>query len=172
MTDAAIGLTGFDCAVLVETIEHLEPRSSVAPRALPVSRDASGDGGDHHAEPPSSNPLLGFPPHRFRHPDHRFEWDRAQFRKWCERAAGGAGYRVTLHGYRGGVGAIPSSAVRARWPSSRGRTPRPPPTWREKPPESDPPGVFGREPPPGGSDAHKAVPRERDETRFRRPPAV
>jgi hypothetical protein len=29
-----------------------------------------------------------------RHPDHRFEWDRAQFRRWCKRAAKAAQYSV------------------------------------------------------------------------------
>lgn len=30
----------------------------------------------------------------FRHPDHRFEWGRAQFRDWVEQVAGRTGYRV------------------------------------------------------------------------------
>jgi hypothetical protein len=29
-----------------------------------------------------------------RHPDHRFEWTRAQFREWAGRVAGAYGYRV------------------------------------------------------------------------------
>jgi hypothetical protein len=29
-----------------------------------------------------------------RHPDHRFEWTRAQFRVWAENAAGEHGYQV------------------------------------------------------------------------------
>lgn len=47
------------------------------------------------------NPLLGVPPHRMRHPDHRFEWGRARFRGWCDRAARAAGYAVTLHDIAG-----------------------------------------------------------------------
>lgn len=100
MTDAAPGLTGFDCAVLVETIEHLEPAHlSRLERALfHGMRPATVVITTPNAE---FNPLLGVPPHRFRHPDHRFEWDRARFRKWCERAAGVAGYRVTLQDIAG-----------------------------------------------------------------------
>jgi small RNA 2'-O-methyltransferase len=94
MTDAAPDLSGFDCAVLVETIEHLAPdHLSRLERAL------------FHGMRPGTvvittpnaefNPLLGVPPHRFRHPDHRFEWNRARFRQWCARAAASAGYRLT-----------------------------------------------------------------------------
>ena len=31
---------------------------------------------------------------RFRHPDHRFEWTRQEFRDWAERVAGRHGYAV------------------------------------------------------------------------------
>ena len=31
---------------------------------------------------------------RFRHPDHRFEWTRAEFRDWAEGIAGRFGYSV------------------------------------------------------------------------------
>jgi hypothetical protein len=31
-----------------------------------------------------------------RHADHRFEWDRAEFRAWAERVAGTYGYSVTV----------------------------------------------------------------------------
>jgi len=30
----------------------------------------------------------------FRHADHRFEWDRSQFREWAGRVATGYGYEV------------------------------------------------------------------------------
>ncbi|MCM2561685.1 methyltransferase domain-containing protein [Lutimaribacter sp. EGI FJ00015] len=91
MTEAAPDLAGFDCAILVETIEHIAPdRLSKLEHAL-----------FHKLRPqtvvittPNSefNRLLGVPAHRMRHPDHRFEWDRAQFRRWCTRAAKAAGY--------------------------------------------------------------------------------
>lgn len=93
MTEPSSDLVGFDCAILVETVEHIAPdRLSKLERAL-----------FHILRPqtvvittPNSefNQLLGVPAHRMRHPDHRFEWDRAQFRRWCVRAADAARYSV------------------------------------------------------------------------------
>jgi hypothetical protein len=34
------------------------------------------------------------PPGRFRHPDHRFEWTRAEFARWSSAVADRHGYRV------------------------------------------------------------------------------
>jgi hypothetical protein len=34
------------------------------------------------------------PAGRFRHPDHRFEWTRAQFAHWADAVAGRHGYQV------------------------------------------------------------------------------
>ncbi len=34
----------------------------------------------------------------FRHPDHRFEWTREQFRSWVERIGATYGYRPALRG--------------------------------------------------------------------------
>ena len=33
-----------------------------------------------------------------RHPDHRFEWVRAEFADWADRVAAAYGYRVTHRG--------------------------------------------------------------------------
>lgn len=95
MTDPAPELAGMDCAVLVETIEHLDPdRLSQLERALfHTLRPGAVVVTTPNAE---FNPLLGVPPHRFRHPDHRFEWPRARFRQWCSRAAQSAGYAVAF----------------------------------------------------------------------------
>lgn len=93
MTDANPDLTGFDCAVLLETIEHLDPeRLSVLEQSLlrrmrPTTVIITTPNAEF-------NPLLGVPSHRFRHPGHRFEWDRAKFRKWAEGAAARHGYAV------------------------------------------------------------------------------
>jgi hypothetical protein len=43
------------------------------------------------------NPLLDVPSHRFRHPGHRFEWDRARFQRWARDVAGRNGYQVACH---------------------------------------------------------------------------
>lgn len=95
LTDPAPELAGFDCAVLVETIEHVAPGqlSRLEHAVFGALRPLHVVVTTPNAE---FNPLLGVPGHRFRHPDHRFEWDRATFRRWCARAAGAAGYDVQV----------------------------------------------------------------------------
>ncbi len=93
-------LRGYDCAVLIETIEHLDPdRLSQLERALFRTMRP----GMVVVTTPNSefNPLLGVPPHRMRHPDHRFEWDRARFRRWGGRVAEAAGYTARFHDIAG-----------------------------------------------------------------------
>ncbi|MBE0414094.1 methyltransferase domain-containing protein [Yoonia sp.] len=100
MTDPAPDLAGFDCAILVETIEHIDPdRLSQLERALfRVMRPGTVVITTPNAE---FNSLLGVPAHRMRHPDHRFEWDRARFRRWCRRAADHANYETRFHDIAG-----------------------------------------------------------------------
>ncbi|MEX2519015.1 MAG: methyltransferase domain-containing protein [Paracoccaceae bacterium] len=88
-------LAGFDCAALVETIEHLEPaRLSKLERALfGVFRPGAVIVTTPNAE---FNTLLGVPPGRFRRNDHMFEWDRARFRRWAKAAATAGGYEVAF----------------------------------------------------------------------------
>lgn len=91
MTEAHPALAGFDCAVLVETIEHIKPSDlsqleravfgQMRPRTVVITTP--------NAE---FNVLLGVPAHRFRHPDHRFEWPRSKFRHWGDRVANAHGY--------------------------------------------------------------------------------
>lgn len=86
-------LAGFDCAALVETIEHLDPAHlSKLERALfGVFRPGAVIVTTPNAE---FNTLLGVPPGRFRRHDHMFEWDRARFKRWAEAAAAKGGYTV------------------------------------------------------------------------------
>ncbi|WP_019955035.1 methyltransferase domain-containing protein [Yoonia vestfoldensis] len=100
MTDPTGDLAGYDCAVLLETIEHIAPdQLSRLERALfVVLRPQTIIITTPNAE---FNPLLGVPAHRMRHPDHRFEWDRARFRAWCTRAAKAAGYTPAFHDIAG-----------------------------------------------------------------------
>lgn len=100
MTDPSADLAGYDCAVLLETIEHIDPdQLSRLERALfTVLRARTIIVTTPNAE---FNPLLGVPAHRMRHPDHRFEWDRARFRTWCSRAAKAAGYTPAFHDIAG-----------------------------------------------------------------------
>jgi small RNA 2'-O-methyltransferase len=108
-----VALAGFDAAVLVETIEHVDPdRLSVIERSVfqemrPATVVITTPNSDF-------NPLLGVPAHRFRHPDHRFEWGREKFRSWIEGVANGTimHFLVTMW-----PGRIRSMAVRPRWRS-------------------------------------------------------
>ena len=95
VTEAAPDLAGIECAVLVETIEHLAPRDMAAmERAVfAVMRPGLAVLTTPNAE---FNRLLGVPSHRFRHPGHKFEWTRAQFRAWAGRVAGQAYYGVAF----------------------------------------------------------------------------
>ncbi len=87
-------LAGLDAAVLMEVIEHVDPErlpaleratfGFAAPAAVVVTTP--------NAE---YNPLFAtMEPGTKRHPDHRFEWTRAQFRTWAENTAHNHGYQV------------------------------------------------------------------------------
>ncbi|XRQ13441.1 3' terminal RNA ribose 2'-O-methyltransferase Hen1 [Actinomadura welshii] len=85
---------GYEGAVLMEVIEHVDP-----PRLRAVERVVFG-----HAAPrvvvvttPNAEHNVryeGLAPGAMRHPDHRFEWTRAEFRAWADRVAAAHGYRV------------------------------------------------------------------------------
>lgn len=93
MTEGRAGLSGFDCAILIETIEHLDPaRLAGLERAVfREMRPATVVITTPNAE---FNVLLGVPARRFRHPEHRFEWDRARFRQWARGVAARNGYEA------------------------------------------------------------------------------
>lgn len=102
LTEAGEALRGFDAAVLVETIEHIEPdRLSLLERA--VFRDMRP--GAVIVTTPNSdfNALLGVPGHRMRHRDHRFEWSGTRFRAWADGVARRNGYEVTFEDVIGGT---------------------------------------------------------------------
>jgi 3' terminal RNA ribose 2'-O-methyltransferase Hen1 len=96
--DGAFG--SFDAAVSVESIEHVAPdrlsrfERSVFANLSPATVIVTTPNRDF-------NGLLGVPPHRFRHPDHRFEWGRAKFRSWAAGTAGRSGYDVAFHDVAG-----------------------------------------------------------------------
>ncbi|MDP4032690.1 MAG: methyltransferase domain-containing protein [Pseudorhodobacter sp.] len=87
MTRADRRLCGFDCAILVETIEHLHPAelSALERAVFGTMRPGRVVVTTPNAE---FNTLLGVPTHRFRHPGHRFEWGRAKFGAWASGLAG------------------------------------------------------------------------------------
>ena len=95
LTTAHPKLAGYGCACLVEVIEHL-PDGDInrLERAVFAGmRPAHVVVTTPNAE---YNPVLGVPPHRFRHPDHRFEWGRARFARWAEGVAARNGYAAAL----------------------------------------------------------------------------
>lgn len=108
LTEPDASLSGFDCAILVETIEHIDPRdlSRVEQAIFARMRPQTVIITTPNAE---FNPLLEVPSNRFRHPDHRFEWDRARFQHWARGIAQRHGYRMThrdiggLHPLYGGA---------------------------------------------------------------------
>ena len=92
-------LVGFDIATMIETIEHVPPRSLSAveaavfgqyrPRALYMTTPNQ-----------EYNVLFDLAPGEFRDPDHTFEWNRAKFRDWASGVARRHGYAVRF----GGIG--------------------------------------------------------------------
>jgi len=87
-------LRGYDAAVLMEVIEHVDP-----PRLPALEASVLG-----HARPRAvvvTTPNAEYNVHYegltgMRHSDHRFEWTRAEFRQWASRAASAHGYRVVF----------------------------------------------------------------------------
>ncbi|MEV5765960.1 3' terminal RNA ribose 2'-O-methyltransferase Hen1 [Micromonospora sp. NPDC052213] len=115
-------LRGYDAAVLMEVIEHVDP-----PR-LPALEDAVLG----HARPATvvvTTPNVeynvryeGLPAGRFRHADHRFEWTRAEFAAWVDRVAATYGYSAAIGGIGDDdpeVGAPTQLAVLTRQENSR-----------------------------------------------------
>ncbi|PYC77043.1 3' terminal RNA ribose 2'-O-methyltransferase Hen1 [Streptomyces tateyamensis] len=93
-TDAR--LKGYDAAVLCEVIEHLDlPRlpaleHAVFGAARPGTVIVTTPNAEYNVR------WETLPAGEHRHADHRFEWDRAEFRQWAERVAANYGYTVAL----------------------------------------------------------------------------
>ena len=87
-------LAGYDAAVAIEVIEHIDPDRLEASR-LPCSEGRS-PGAVIITTPNSEyNELFkDLPSGEFRHRDHRFEWTREQFQDWAQAVAGRRAYDV------------------------------------------------------------------------------
>jgi 3' terminal RNA ribose 2'-O-methyltransferase Hen1 len=89
---------GADAATLVEVIEHLDPdRLPIVERVLfgearPAAVVVTTPNAEYNALFP--NLAAG----AFRHPDHRFEWTRAEFQAWADRIGSTYGYRSAFSG--------------------------------------------------------------------------
>jgi 3' terminal RNA ribose 2'-O-methyltransferase Hen1 len=87
---------GFDAALLVEVIEHIDPARLRAMEQVVFGHArarrviVSTPNADYNASWPS------LPAGKFRHRDHRFEWTRGQFREWAASVAESHGYSVSF----------------------------------------------------------------------------
>jgi 3' terminal RNA ribose 2'-O-methyltransferase Hen1 len=91
-------IAGFDAAVLVEVIEHVDPERlpaferAVFGHARPGTIVLTTPNREWNATIPA---LTGG---KLRHRDHRFEWTRTEFAAWTARVASDFGYSVDLTG--------------------------------------------------------------------------
>jgi len=91
-TDPA--LAGYDAAVLMEVVEHVDPS-----RLPALEHAVFGAATPRHVVVTTPNVEYNvlypnLPEGKFRHPDHRFEWTRAQFHDWADGVAARRGYTV------------------------------------------------------------------------------
>jgi 3' terminal RNA ribose 2'-O-methyltransferase Hen1 len=89
-------LTGYDAAVLMEVIEHVDEV-----RLPALERAVFGHAGPQTVIVTTPNTEYnvrydGLANGHLRHDDHRFEWTRAQFAAWADRVAAAYGYAVDL----------------------------------------------------------------------------
>ncbi|GAA0243029.1 3' terminal RNA ribose 2'-O-methyltransferase Hen1 [Cryptosporangium japonicum] len=87
-------LRDYDAVVLMEVIEHLDP-----PRLPALARTLFGAARPRTVLVTTPNAeynvrYAGLRAGAFRHPDHRFEWTRAEFAAWAGAVAGEHGYTV------------------------------------------------------------------------------
>ncbi|MBB2922390.1 3' terminal RNA ribose 2'-O-methyltransferase Hen1 [Cellulomonas cellasea] len=93
-TDARVA--GFDAAVLMEVIEHVDPprlgalEHAVFGAASPATVVVTTPNAEHNVRYPTL--AAG----SMRHHDHRFEWTRAELAAWAHATAGRYGYGVEL----------------------------------------------------------------------------
>ncbi|UJP39632.1 3' terminal RNA ribose 2'-O-methyltransferase Hen1 [Cellulomonas palmilytica] len=96
VTSSDARVAGFDAAVLMEVVEHLDlARLGAMERAvLGIARPRTLVVTTPNAEHNVRYPRLAAG--ALRHHDHRFEWTRAQFRAWAQQAAAAHGYTVSF----------------------------------------------------------------------------
>ena len=91
-------LRGFDAAVLMEVIEHINPERlpAFADAVFGFAAPATGIVSTPNVE--YNDRYESLARGAFRHTDHRFEWTRAEFARWAEQVAGEFGYQVSIRG--------------------------------------------------------------------------
>lgn len=91
-------LKGFDAAAVIEVIEHMEAErlpafeAAVFGHARPGAVMVTTPNREYNAL------FEGMTPDAMRHPDHRFEWTRDEFRHWAESVGLAYGYAVRFDG--------------------------------------------------------------------------
>lgn len=86
--------SGFDAATCIEVIEHLDlPRLHAFERVLfefarPQRVIVTTPNSEYNVK------FDSLPAGKFRHRDHRFEWNRAEFRNWSDGVANRHGYKI------------------------------------------------------------------------------
>lgn len=89
-------LSGFDAAALVEVIEHLDaPRLRAFERVLfefarPQTVVVTTPNAEYNVR------FETLPEGKMRHVDHRFEWTRAEFARWCDTVCKRFGYTAIV----------------------------------------------------------------------------
>lgn len=87
-------LAGFDAAVLMEVIEHLDPprldalERCIFVEAAPPTVIVTTPNTEYNVR------FEGLANGSLRHRDHRFEWTRLEFRDWANAVAARSGYAV------------------------------------------------------------------------------
>ena len=89
-------LAGYDAAVLMEVVEHVDPERLDA--LVRVVFGAARPGAVLVTTPNREYNDLYVHLDGMRHPDHRFEWTRVEFAAWCAQVADAHGYAVTHRG--------------------------------------------------------------------------
>jgi 3' terminal RNA ribose 2'-O-methyltransferase Hen1 len=87
-------IAGFDAIVLSEVVEHVDP-----PRLPALAATVFGAAKPEHVLMTTPNAEYNvrwdtLPAGNFRHPDHRFEWTRAELATWADAVCTTHGYRV------------------------------------------------------------------------------
>jgi 3' terminal RNA ribose 2'-O-methyltransferase Hen1 len=91
-------LQGFDAAAVIEVIEHMDAErlpafeQALFAHARPVSVIITTPNRDYNVL------FAGLEGGKMRHPDHRFEWSRDEFRHWAESVALKHDYQVRFEG--------------------------------------------------------------------------
>lgn len=95
--NAGLALTGFDAALMIETLEH-NPTDRLDQVATTVFQHFRPRQVILTTPNVEYNPLYGLAPDELRESGHHFEWSRIRFRQWCRRVAERFGYQVTVSG--------------------------------------------------------------------------